>query len=1324
MPEKTWTQRALETVRNTVTGGTNGPSILARLSGIPDAPRNAREKQAALKALQQRGQQLRQTYYQPVAGLVSTTVANSARPKETGATIGGYRPALADSLPAFAGTVKTLAGYPNEKGSFLDNSMQRAMLADDRTNDALGIKPPQNAMETALNLAGSLVVPGPKIKAATGIGKLAKATAEVALPLRQGSMKSAAATVLPIGVGLREGIDAIAPDASYHGIADQLGSNDTTHQGTAPQTQLSEEDAFAAEIAEGLGPDPELSLELEVEQGFSETHEAEKQSAWVTAGEVLGAAALGTASYKIGKTLLAKAPLVPLDTATVIGQAKKESRGNKTLTKVFDSNRPIRTNANDFLTPNFARQYNYKLDTISNQATGSQVRHFMTTGWAPQASKRYTPVARVLEPMAQELSPQQQTMLGDALLFATSLDDIKRTGVQSSFNDVNPAEMQNLVNFVNNDATLSKHFKNVQQSFADLLHYETDIGKRSASDLAKFRQANPNYVHMSRDVSKDVDPLRDAVTPARYDADASTVDDLARNVTEERAGVQKGAVRNPVDELADRWRDAIRWGKMNDLRYQGLEEFAGSGAKALDGKPLVYKLPAGEKPKGEAANVHTVLESGQPVYYQVNDPALDQAFRFRSRFGIKPMEAWRQVYQSMTTGTLGSLTSGFQFAVSPIYDTMVGTLLRPEGTHLGLINEALSKYNGSIGAFDATAHLGAYTGALRYMYDDLTRGMADNLSDQLMRDNSLLRQTIGDGAVTALRDKIQQAYQSSTKALGEELGIFSHTMRGSPDSLDVVGGMEDIAPQFTLDQGKRIALQAAQQPEWYKGVLSSSKVPWVAARTSAIGRALQLTTEAMHNGFRYSALAANKSRLTDIDKLASDMRRISVDSSGHGSSDLVNAIAGSTTYSNLTLQTFYEVGRRAKDNPVNFGSNFLQVMGGLVALKYASLASDSETQERHAAKSPEQATRTLSLWGGAELPIEPLLRAPFAAMSAYMDHVSGQADGMFNPYFLESLDTWFDDDDDDEAQERLSKTVRSSLWEAALNNMPVSPDQVPMIGTALAAYGIDPGMSKGLGTGQASEVRTQTVSGFDADKKFTGGLMSAYHENIITSALGSFAEDVLRTADEVYRSAGHYKGPLDAMRTVSDKWTDRMAGSTKLFKPMLFGQYETVKSVADTNFGLLKDRQSGIDAVMSIYRKDVMAEALQGSNLDPRYSDILENGAYQLDPKYLGTPLQTIGMFTQQLQTMTRPIASQLAALNNEKQRAEGNTQMRLEDRNKEVNRINEERKALTYQQLMLARQTEDSIASAIGQDFSYDGFQPDAYLQQTQPVQAAPQSP
>jgi hypothetical protein len=109
----------------------------------------------------------------------------------------------------------------------------------------------------------------------------------------------------------------------------------------------------------------------------------------------------------------------------------------------------------------------------------------------------------------------------------------------------------------------------------------------------------------------------------------------------------------------------------------------------------------------------------------------------------------------------------------------------------GIINEALGT-----NLPDPTSLLGAYTGAARYMWDDMRGKVATNVASQMFRENSWLRDLIGDTHVQHLTDMLEQSYEGSVKAELDRLGAASHTLHGSPDPSLVPTGVEDIAPSF------------------------------------------------------------------------------------------------------------------------------------------------------------------------------------------------------------------------------------------------------------------------------------------------------------------------------------------------------------------------------------------------------------------------------------------------------------------------------------------------------------------------------------------------
>jgi hypothetical protein len=59
-----------------------------------------------------------------------------------------------------------------------------------------------------------------------------------------------------------------------------------------------------------------------------------------------------------------------------------------------------------------------------------------------------------------------------------------------------------------------------------------------------------------------------------------------------------------------------------------------------------------------------------------------------------------------------------------------------------------------------------------------------------------------------------------------------------------------------------------------------------------------------------------RSRIPNVEKLGSQLRRLSADAAQHGGSDAWNKIFGSFMYANLSVQSLYEIGKMMKNDPV------------------------------------------------------------------------------------------------------------------------------------------------------------------------------------------------------------------------------------------------------------------------------------------------------------------------------------------------------------------------------------------------------------------------
>lgn len=1274
---------------------------------------------------------------QAPAGALETTIADSRRRTNArrdnitvpvpyvGPVSVPYRPAIVDQIPAVAGLVKTLAtGEMPAQDSLLGASMDRARAASERANAALGITYPMNTQETMLRVGGALAVPGPKIPRvpssapvlARALGQTGRVAAEVAIPLRQGGARTAAVAGA-IGTAIPETIDAVIPGTldnretgeEYYGILDRTGLI------AQPDTPSIDELMAEPVSADELDQQDQLMSQPLQEAELDAAEEQEQTNKWASAGLALTALVGGGTAIYYGRQLAARRLNdAAREAPSFVGKTVRRSRSKATdraVGAMFRQDQPVRNAADDFLSPQQAKQYGYKSDLANNVSIGARVQHQFRTGRMigvpPRANgtpRRTVPLAPLANAYAKELSLEEQRTVADALLAASALDDFRATGTLASLNrdkagnPVNARDLEALVNSVKANPKLAKYMDGVQQSFADILEFRVARGLMTRATADEFKARRPNYVAMKRDLDTDAQ----LPEPNVYNANRDRGGGQSR-ATEELGGVQGGAVGNPFNVLFDNWATEIRRAEINDLRATFLQQMdqAGGGMSRQGGR-LVYRLPDGVKANTNEGK-HVVHINGKAVTYQVNDPMLAQALEYAPRATIQTLERIRQISQSLTTGPIGTLFNAFAIAKSTLYDTTLGALLKPKDVHLGMINEVLSNIHpkASIGRLDPTQYVSAFTGAARYAWDDLRGAMAQNLSDQLIRDHSWLRSMLGDNAVVLLRDRLEASFEASVKSIMDEHGITSATMHGTPDPSQVLTSMGDVAPAFDNAAAKQRYLEdGLSLMDRAQGVNA-----YLGLKNNRIRRAYTSLLEAFHNGFRYSATAANIKRNKNMEKLASQMRRLSVDAAQHGGNRGLNKTLGSFMYGNLTMQTLYETGLAIRRNPTTFLANLGALGMTAAAMHYLALATDPAAKEKHKNKTAQQKAASITTFGGAEIPIDPILRIPISNTFTILDHVTGAHDGNWDGNFLEAFNNLLEGDwMDDEAYTEDASAV---LKESVRTNLPIAPENNP-ISAALQAYlGIDPAMTRI--SGETTPVMTQRMSGMDMDKTRVDGMGSAYAENIVSSLFGTAGDSVWRMADDAGRAFGDTGEVGAAVDAALSRYKDKMVNSTATLKPILFGGYEQVFSVTDTNWQLVRAREEGIERAVAVNTRDIRGAGDTGFTLGKDLN--LPSDTQRAPQEMAGTPLDIIAASGQRLSNDLKYYNNILADLGKQTEAVRSFYTTPQEQRNGMINEINEQRKYYALLKLQLIRRVEQQVQDQIGDpDFRFDNFEPEQY--------------
>lgn len=1275
---------------------------------------------------------------QLAAGAAEMTIANSSEHK------GNYRPAVVDAIPATVGMVSSLVtgkAQPYDQnttlGSWVNNSMRRAALASQRTNETLGISNPKDTGETALRIIGGFATPAPELGAVKEIPVIAKAVrafeaapkvvkaplkvaAEVAMPFRQTSIAHTA----PIAGGLTvlsdvlsdQTVDPSTGTRYKSSIKQALGTHAGTHLSTDPEVASLDGEMLNAAIESGNAPSEEEHLDHIMRAPATPADEAghdqeQKLGNYEKAALLVGTALGGFALTKYADNFIRSRQAVATaaeDVPAFTGKKYRSSNtslGTKLKTKTVQADEPLRSGMRKYLGREEAEDWGYNADTVTHVAVGSKIRNFFATGKPPKAPMTTERLGPLGEAYAKELSTEEQRQVSDALLAASSLDDYKATGTQSSLNydkagnPVTPAQLEMMVQSVKSDPKLSKYYDAVQKSYDDLLKFQVHRGRGTWEQYNKLRERRPNYVPMHQNLESDA-PL--SLGTRRYSANEDQGMGMERAL-EEGGGVQGATgVGNPFDNLFDSWAHEIHRSEMNDLRANWLTAMETTGATGPEG----LKYIEAADPMTKNPDIHTVWVNGEKKSFIVRNPEWSKALHMQPRAAWKGLENWRQLKQNVTTGPLASVFNGFAIAASPIYDVEVAMLQRPKGVKLGALNRSV---------------LGAYAGAARHFKDQMIFNMASTLRDNLIRDNSALKDILGEQKLGALTTHFENMAENSILSEMDQLGITSHTMHGSPDPSKLISGLEDVAPHFKASAERALQDDIANAAlngdiGKVKAALLTGKSKFAEIRANRLAALYQQFTESFHNGVRYNAFAANRKNAENMQKLASQMRRLSGDASQHGSSDALNVALGATMYGNLSLQTLFEVGNRMKQQPLTAAGNWMSNLTTIAALGYGARLYDDYAKEKHDSKSPIEKLTSVTTFGGAEVYLDPINRFAWSFIEPILDHVSGFKDGKPDPNFSQVVQNWLHPDMD--LDENEIKAIKYGAWETAQQNNPLEPASVPAISAAEAYAGMDPGMSRM--TGEVSPIREQQQTGLETDVQRPNALMSGWWENMLSDTFSTVGRSMIQMSDDAYRAYHKSDGDIGkSMNVAFQRYNDNMAKRAGVFRPMLYGQYENMKSATDTNYLLLKERQTGIEQAVNVYNKDYRAAGLTG--VSNKSAGVLPQEQGEEPPNLDGTQAVYIGAMANQLQSMWLSKNQQVLSRAQKEIEAYRNFTLATKDpnykgsREKDINHnVNELEKEVKYQRMLMlthTREYEKLISDRIGRPFRFDQFDPKDYL-------------
>jgi len=1005
---------------------------------------------------------------------------------------------------------------------------------------------------------------------------------------------------------------------------------------------------------------------------------------------------------------------------------------DKTIGRVFEKTRPIVSMASRFMGRDYAKKLGFHLDRITNSSIQARFTDWVKTGRLPGSERKTAPLGAWARQYAKELSPEEQQRVGSALVGASSLDDYRRTGNQSSlFKELNgapvtPQQIEQLVADVSQDPKLGKYYHQIQKFYDEKLQYEVERGLMTPAEYAQMRAERPNYVPLQSNLHQEAEY---SPFSSRYSANENN---LKARAEQTHTGVPGDlGVVNPLSRLFEDYSDTIRRAETNELRRSFLEDMAASGARNAKGDLIVRRI----RPDATGVNVHEVNTPTGPIKYDVLDSELAKSLHLSPRNAIKGMEEARQLYQNMTTGTTGTLRNLFSLAAAPIMDSMAASTLAGKSHGVGLANRLF---------------VGGHIGGIRAAGDMMLGEMATKMRMRLIADNSWLRDAVnsvsGGRGAEALTNMLEGAYKNSTLAFMDQAGITSKAAWGASDPTHVMEGMQGVVPEYARTQAQRViddidtSFGENGGIGLMRGALLKSKNRWVQAKTLPLMRQYAGLLEAMHNGARYSAVRANKGKVRDLDEFISDMRRLSSDPSIHGSGKAAEALTSANLFGPISMATIAQVGKRAREDPINFLRNMTQTGGTAAAMFYLSQYYDQEARDAHAAKNSQQKASKLSLFGGAELPLDQLQRLLLGTVMPVTDQISGMNNGEWDDDFIGAMQRMIegngparDEKSTKDSELRLNEALRanlpSSLMAFGVNTKPDGsvgldwkPDysSIPLLAGVMASQGVDPSMS--ALTGEMVGPRTQQVSGFDPEQDRPNSLFSATYETMIRTLFGSAGAGLVDIGDDAYRTLNS-ENPEDRKRVweiAGDQWKEGAQKGAGVFKP-LFGDRVQAKSAADTNYALLKDREKGVEAALGAYTLNARTGTYSGASTSHRSAALgreLDPNTVEQRPELAGTMAARIGSSAKQVKSQLDNKKKEIKNISTQAEFIKASTNKTQAEKNALINDLTDEIKMQRMDMLRIVREHEEFLSKQLGRDFSFEDYNIDDWMEPFIPPQ------
>lgn len=423
-------------------------------------------------------------------------------------------------------------------------------------------------------------------------------------------------------------------------------------------------------------------------------------------------------------------------------------------------------------------------------------------------------------------------------------------------------------------------------------------------------------------------------------------------------------------------------------------------SSSADLKGLATKLD--KMPKRLTNSIIHVKRNGESEYWDVSDSALRDALEFSPQVTDGFLGVLNRLRQFKQQGITGVLNPAFA-PIAAAYDVSSGTLIRPSGTTLGYIDEALQRVsNQRLGMRgDPTAFLAAIEGATRYTYGKSMNVLSKSLYADLAQNGFFSK--VSPDVVKKLADTAQDAYLRSSVQVAEEYGALSRSFQLDDDLPQVSSILRDAAAHYGTN-------------------LSGF---------ANFGRMFKYLYEGVHNSARMAHFAQTRrvrsalNKPDNIEQTAAATRKLSGDFSRRGDSATAKFLSANVLYYHPAIQAMRQFSSMTMKNPTKVSAAVLSTAGISAIAEPAMFDQLGEEWSNWYWGSLSEHVRSSNIiiplpWLSPEksliIPLAPEL-TPFKAMaSSFIDATFGYSNGLVDEQvrndpirrsLLTSVNRWF-----------------------------------------------------------------------------------------------------------------------------------------------------------------------------------------------------------------------------------------------------------------------------------------------------------------------------